>query len=79
VFERSPASPAWAAADGATSVGYSLRALKMAGSAVRERLSQEHWSVSCVRAEEDLASSWPRQAARWRVRSCRLRCAPLKT
>ncbi len=37
----------------ATSVGYHLRALKMAGSCVRERLSQEHWRM-IVRAEEDL-------------------------
>jgi uncharacterized alpha-E superfamily protein len=34
-------------------VGYYLRALKMAGSTVRERLSQEHWRV-IVRAEEEL-------------------------
>jgi uncharacterized alpha-E superfamily protein len=34
-------------------VGFHLRALKMAGSTVRERLSQEHWRV-IVRAEEEL-------------------------
>ncbi len=39
--------------EGATSVGYYLRALRFAGSAVRERLSQEHWRM-IVRAEEDL-------------------------
>ena len=37
--------------DGATSIGFNLRALKMAAASVRERLSQEHWSV-IVRAEE---------------------------
>lgn len=36
----------------ATSVGYNLRALKNAASAVRERLSQEQWNV-IVRAEEE--------------------------
>jgi len=36
----------------AASVGYNLRALKGAASAVRERLSQEQWHV-IVRAEED--------------------------
>lgn len=39
--------------DEATSVGYSLRALKLTGSAVRERLSQEQWQV-ILRAEEEL-------------------------
>ena len=39
--------------DGATSVGYYLRALKMAGSSVRERLSQEHWRI-IIRCEEEL-------------------------
>jgi uncharacterized alpha-E superfamily protein len=34
-------------------VGYSLRALKMAASTVRERLSQEHWSM-IVRCEDEL-------------------------
>ncbi|APW43368.1 circularly permuted type 2 ATP-grasp protein [Rhodoferax saidenbachensis] len=52
VFERSLIS-SLGATDGATSVGYNLRALKMAGATVRERLSQEHWSV-IVRAEEEL-------------------------
>ena len=52
VFERSLIA-SLGSTDGATSVGYSLRALKMAGSTVRERLSQEHWRV-IVRAEEEL-------------------------
>lgn len=37
----------------ATSVGFYLRALKMAASSVRERLSQEHWRI-ITRAEEAL-------------------------
>ena len=52
VFERSLIS-SLGSVDGATSVGYYLRALKMTGSKVRERLSQEHWRVM-VRAEEEL-------------------------
>lgn len=52
VFERSLIS-SLGSTEGATSVGYYLRALKMAGSTVRERLSQEHWRV-IVRAEEEL-------------------------
>ena len=52
VFERSLIS-SLGSTDGATSVGYYLRALKMAGSTVRERLSQEHWRI-IVRAEEEL-------------------------
>jgi uncharacterized alpha-E superfamily protein len=52
VFERSLIS-SLGGRDGATSVGYYLRALKMAGSTVRERLSQEHWRV-IVRAEHEL-------------------------
>ena len=39
----------------AASVGYNLRALKSAASAVRERLSQEQWHV-IVRAEADFSS-----------------------
>ena len=31
--------------DQTTSVGFNLRAMRLAGSAVRERLSQEHWNV----------------------------------
>jgi uncharacterized circularly permuted ATP-grasp superfamily protein/uncharacterized alpha-E superfamily protein len=52
VFERSLIS-SLGSTEGATSVGYYLRALKMAGSTVRERLSQEHWRV-IVQAEEEL-------------------------
>lgn len=55
VFERSLIS-SLGSTDGATSVGYNLRALKMAGATVRERLSQEHWRV-IVRAEEELFAS----------------------
>ena len=54
VFQRSLIS-SLGAVDGATSVGYALRALKMAAATVRERLSQEHWSV-IVRAEDELFS-----------------------
>ncbi len=52
VFERSLIA-SLASADLATSVGYNLRAVRLAGSSVRERLSLEHWNV-IVRAEEDL-------------------------
>lgn len=55
VFERSLIA-SLGSTDGATSVGYSLRALKMAAAAVRERLSQEHWNV-IVRCEGELSSS----------------------
>ena len=54
VFERSLIS-SLGSTEGATSVGYYLRALKMTGATVRERLSQEHWRV-IVRAEEELFS-----------------------
>ncbi len=52
VFERSLIA-SLGSTDGATSVGYNLRALKMAGASVRERLSQEHWNI-IRRAEEEL-------------------------
>ncbi|TXT36722.1 MAG: hypothetical protein FD135_4059, partial [Comamonadaceae bacterium] len=52
VFERSLID-SLGSTTAATSVGYSLRALKMAASTVRERLSQEHWRI-ITRAEEDL-------------------------
>ncbi len=52
VFERSIIA-SLASEDGATSVGYNMRALKMAAATVRERLSQEHWST-IVRAEDDM-------------------------
>ncbi len=54
VFERSLIA-SLGSTDGATSVGYNLRALRMAGSTVRERLSQEHWRV-IVQAEEELSA-----------------------
>ncbi|QDL54033.1 circularly permuted type 2 ATP-grasp protein [Rhodoferax aquaticus] len=52
VFERTLIA-SLASQEGATSVGYNVRALKMAAATVRERLSQEHWST-IVRAEEEL-------------------------
>lgn len=52
VFERSLIS-SLGSTDEATSVGYYVRALKIAGSSVRERLSQEQWRV-IIRAEEEL-------------------------
>jgi len=61
VFERSLIA-SLGSTEGATSVGYSLRALKMAAAAVRERLSQEHWSV-IVRAEDNLFSQCAQLAA----------------
>lgn len=54
VFERALIA-SLASTDGATSVGYNLRALKMAAAAVRERLSQEHWSL-ILRVEDELFS-----------------------
>jgi len=62
VFERSLVA-SLGATDGATSVGYSLRALKLAASSVRERLSQEHWSM-LVRCEEELFSRCREHTAR---------------
>lgn len=52
VFERSLID-SLGSVNGATSVGYYLRALKLAGSTVRERLSQEHWRI-INRCEEEL-------------------------
>ncbi len=52
-FERSLIS-SLGSRDGATSVGYYLRALKMTASSVRERLSQEHWRM-IVHAEDELS------------------------
>jgi uncharacterized circularly permuted ATP-grasp superfamily protein/uncharacterized alpha-E superfamily protein len=52
VFERSLIA-SLGSAELATSVGYNLRAVRLAGSSVRERLSQEHWNL-IVRAEEEL-------------------------
>jgi uncharacterized alpha-E superfamily protein len=62
VFERSLIS-SLGASDGATSVGFHLRALKMSAATVRERLSQDHWSV-IVRCEEDLFSRCAKHAQR---------------
>jgi uncharacterized alpha-E superfamily protein len=62
VFERSLIA-SLGATDGATSVGYNLRALKLAGASVRERLSQEHWSV-ILRSEEELFARCAQQTAR---------------
>ncbi len=45
---------------GATSVGYYLRALKLAGSSVRERLSLEHWRI-IIRCEEELSERCAQQ------------------
>lgn len=44
VFERSLIANL-ASTQGATSVGFNLRALRLAGAAVRERLSQDHWNL----------------------------------
>jgi uncharacterized circularly permuted ATP-grasp superfamily protein/uncharacterized alpha-E superfamily protein len=51
MFERSLIA-SLGSTDGATSVGYNLRALKLTSSSVRERLSQEHWSI-ITRAEAE--------------------------
>ena len=61
VFERSLIANL-GSSDGATSVGYYLRALRMTGATVRERLSQEHWHVM-VRAEEELFARCGEHAA----------------
>ena len=53
VFERSLIS-SLGGTDQATSVGFNLRAMRLAGSSVRERLSQEHWNVM-QRAEQSFA------------------------
>ena len=55
VFERSLIA-SLGNTDEATSVGYNLRAVCMAGSAVRERLSLEHWNL-IVRAQGDLVAA----------------------
>jgi uncharacterized circularly permuted ATP-grasp superfamily protein/uncharacterized alpha-E superfamily protein len=55
VFERSLIS-SLGSTDQATSVGYSLRSVRLAGAAVRERLSQEHWGIM-QRAEETFFKS----------------------
>ena len=55
VFERSLIA-GLGSTELATSVGYNLRAVRLAGASVRERLSQEHWHL-IVRAEDDLTRS----------------------
>ena len=60
VFERALIS-SLASTDGATSVGYNLRALKMAASTVRERLSDAHWRA-IVQAEQELFARGAAQA-----------------
>ncbi|WP_296490668.1 circularly permuted type 2 ATP-grasp protein [Rhodoferax sp.] len=62
VFERSLID-GLGTTTGATSVGYYLRALKMVGSSVRERLSQEHWRI-IIRCEEDLFARCAQQRQR---------------
>jgi len=62
VFERSLIA-SLGGSDGATSVGYNLRAVRLAGSSVRERLSQEHWSM-IVQAQEDLTEACAEQTRR---------------
>jgi len=44
VFERSLIA-SLGSSEQATSVGYNLRAVRLAGATVRERLSQEHWAL----------------------------------
>ena len=61
VFERTLVA-SLASAEGATSVGFNVRALKMTAATVRERLSQEHWHT-IVRAEETLFNQSARLAA----------------
>jgi len=55
VFERSLIA-SLGSSNQATSVGYNLRAVRLAGAAVRERLSQEHWSLM-QRAEDRFFAS----------------------
>jgi uncharacterized circularly permuted ATP-grasp superfamily protein/uncharacterized alpha-E superfamily protein len=55
VFERSLMA-SLGSRDMATSVGYNLRALRLAGASVRERLSAEHWNL-IVRVEAELTQS----------------------
>ncbi len=60
VFERSLIA-SLGSQEMATSVGYTLRALKLAAAAVRERLSQEQWNV-ITRAEAEMTSCCAEQA-----------------
>jgi len=61
VFERSLIA-SLGSHDMATSVGYTLRALKLAAAAVRERLSQEQWNI-ITRAESEMTQYCAEQAA----------------
>lgn len=60
VFERSLIA-SLGSSEQATSVGYNLRAVRLAGAAVRERLSQEHWSLM-QRTEDSFFQSCADQA-----------------
>ncbi len=62
VFERSLIA-GLGSNDQATSVGYNLRALKQSAFSVRERLSQEHWTV-INKAEADLTRRCAQFASR---------------
>jgi uncharacterized circularly permuted ATP-grasp superfamily protein/uncharacterized alpha-E superfamily protein len=62
VFERSLIASLGASSDQATSVGYNLRAVRLAGAAVRERLSQEHWNLM-QRAQESFDQDCAAQSA----------------
>ncbi len=62
VFERSLID-SLGSTSAATSVGYYLRALKLAASTVRERLSQEHWRI-ITRAEEELFARFAQARAK---------------
>jgi uncharacterized circularly permuted ATP-grasp superfamily protein/uncharacterized alpha-E superfamily protein len=62
VFERSLIA-ALDNTDITHSVGYNLRAVRGAASAVRERLSQEHWHM-IGRAQEEFSSACSRQSRR---------------
>ncbi len=61
VFERSLIA-SLGSHDMATSVGYTLRALKLAAAAVRERLSQEQWNI-ITRAEAEMTLCCAEQTA----------------
>jgi uncharacterized alpha-E superfamily protein len=61
VFERSLIA-SLGSHEMATSVGYTLRALKLAAAAVRERLSQEQWNI-ITRAESEMTQYCAEQAA----------------
>jgi uncharacterized circularly permuted ATP-grasp superfamily protein/uncharacterized alpha-E superfamily protein len=61
VFERSLIA-SLGSSQQATSVGFNLRAVRLAGASVRERLSQEHWGLM-QRAEDTFFSSCEAHAA----------------